>query len=119
MAVAIIKGTATSFGIPSNETGMIATNVSVNSSSNKVEVKNISGGTAAVAYTAKKNEFSLEGYAKATNSVTQGGTFSIGNTGLTTFNTLAGTYVVEEVTCTKANEDFVKIKYKIVERDGI
>ena len=94
MPAAIIKGTATSFGI-------------------------LSGGTAAVAYTGKKNEFSLEGYATATNSVTQGGTLTPSSTGLTSFNSLGGLYVVEEVTATKSAEDFLKIKYKIVERDGI
>ena len=119
MPAAIIKGTATSFGILVGETGMVAQNVSVSSSSNKVEAKNISGGTAAVAYNGKKNEFSLEGYVTATNTVTQGGTFSPGSTGLTNFNSLSGAYVVEEVTLTKSSEDFAKIKYKIIERDGI
>ena len=119
MAAAIIRGTATSFGIISGETGMVATNVSVSSSSNKVEAKNISGGTAAVAYTSKKNEFNLEGYITSTNTVTAGGTLSPASTGLTNFNTLGGAYVVEEVTYTKTAEDFAKIKYKIVERDGI
>lgn len=119
MAVAIIKGTATSFGVTTGETGFVATNVSVSSSSNKVEAKNISGGTAAVAYNAKKNEFSLEGYVTTTNTVTQGGTLTPTSTGLTNFNTLGGSYVVEEVTLTKSSEDFTKIKYKIIERDGI
>ena len=119
MPAAIIKGTATSFGITTGETGMVATNVSVSSSSNKVEAKNISGGTAAVAYNGKKNEFSLEGYVTATNTITQGGTLSPASTGLTNFNSLSGAYVVEEVTLTKSSEDFAKIKYKIIERDGI
>jgi hypothetical protein len=114
---ATIKGTATSFGITTAENSMIATNVSVNSSSNKVEAKNISGGTAAVAFTGKKNEFNIEGYITATNSVTQGGTLSPAN--LTNFQTLGGVYVVEEITYTKSSEDFGKVKYKIVERDGI
>jgi hypothetical protein len=119
MAVAIIKGTSTSFGIGTAESSsnMIATNVSVNSSSNKVEAKNISGGTACVAFTGKKNEFNLEGYITATNSVTQGGTLTPAN--LTNFQTLGGTYVVEEITYTKSSEDFAKVKYKIVERDGV
>jgi hypothetical protein len=119
MPAAIIKGTATSFGITTAEATMIATNISVSSSSNKVEAKNISGGTAAVAYTGKKDEYSLEGFATSTNSVTQGGTLTPSNAGLTAFSTITGAYVVEEVTATKSSEDFVKIKYKIVVRDGI
>jgi len=119
MPVATIKGTATSFGILVGETGMIATNVSVSSTSNKVEAKNISGGTASVVFAGKKNEFNLEGYILTTNSVTQGGTLSPASTGLTSFNSLSGAYVVEEVSFTKSAEDFAKIKYKIVERDGI
>ena len=119
MPAATIKGTVTSFGIISAETNanMIATNVSVNSSSNKVEAKNISGGTACVAFTGKKNEFNLEGYITATNSVTQGGALSPAN--LTGFQSLGGLYVVEEITYTKSSEDFAKVKYKIVERDGV
>lgn len=117
MAVAIIKGTSTSFGIASAVSTMIATNLSVNNSSNKVEAKNISGGVAAVAFTGKKNEYSLEGYITSTNSVTQGGSFS--PTNLTGFAGLSGGYYVEEVTLTKSSEDFSKIKYKVVQRDGI
>jgi hypothetical protein len=117
MPVAVIKGTTTSFGIASAVGTMIATNLSVNSSSNKVEAKNISGGVAAVAFTGKKNEYNLEGYVTATNSVTQGGTFS--PTNLTGFAGLSGGYYVEEVNLSKSSEDFSKIKYKVVQRDGI
>jgi hypothetical protein len=119
MPVAIIKGTATSFGILVGETGFVATNLSVSSSSNKVEAKNISGGTAAVAYTGKKDEYSLEGYITATNTITQGGVVTPASTGLTNFSAITGSCVVEEITFTKSSEDFAKIKYKIVARDGI
>ena len=117
MSAAIIRGTATSFGIASAVTTMIATNLSVNSSSNKVEAKNISGGVAAVAFTGKKNEYNLEGYVTTTNSATQGVSFS--PTNLTGFGGLTGGYYVEEVNLSKSSEDFAKIKYKIVQRDGI
>ena len=117
MPAATIKGTSTSFGIASAVNTMIATNLSVNFSSNKVEAKNISGGVAAVAFTGKKNEYNLEGYITATNSVTQGGTFS--PTNLVGFGGLAGGYYVEEVNLSKSSEDFSKIKYKIVQRDGV
>jgi glutamate-1-semialdehyde aminotransferase len=117
MPAAVIKGTTTSFGIASAVGTMIATNLSVNSSSNKVEAKNISGGVAAVAFTGKKNEYNLEGYVTATNSVTQGGTFS--PTNLTGFAGLSGGYYVEEVNLSKSSEDFSKIIYKVVQRDGI
>ena len=119
MPAATIIGTATSFGILNAEASMVATNISVSSSSNKVEAKNISGGTAAVAYIGKKDEYSLEGYATVTNSVTQGGTLTPANSALTDFSGITGAYVVEEVTATKSAEDFLKIKYKIVVRDGI
>jgi hypothetical protein len=119
MPAAIIKGTATSFGILVGEATMVATNVSVSSTSNKVEAKNISGGTAAVAYTGKKDEYSLEGFITATNSVTQGGVVTPASTGLTNFSTVTGSCVVEEITLTKSSEDFAKIKYKIIARDGI
>jgi hypothetical protein len=117
MSAAIIKGTTTSFGIGSAINTMVATNLSVNLSSNKVEAKNISGGVACVAFTGKKNEYNLEGYFTSTNSVTQGGTFS--PTNLTGFGGLSGGYYVEEVNLSKSSEDFSKIKYKIVQRDGI
>ena len=118
MAAAIIKGTATSFGIASAVGTMIATNLSANASSSKVEAKNISGGTAAVAYTGKKVEYNLEGYATSTNSVTQGGSFE--PTNLAGFeSTISGGYYVEEITISKSSEDFAKIKYKIVQRDGV
>lgn len=117
MPAATIKGTSTSFGIASAVNTMIATNLSVNFSSNKVEAKNINGGVACVAFTGKKNEYNLEGYITATNSVTQGGTFS--PTNLTGFANLTGGYYVEEVNLSKSSEDFAKIKYKVVQRDGI
>lgn len=116
MPAAVIRGTSTSFGIGSAVNTMIATNLSANVSSNKVEAKNISGGTAAVAYTGKKTEYSLEGYATGSNSVTQGGAFS--PTNLTSFGAFGGFYV-EEISITKSSEDFSKIKYKVVSRDGI
>lgn len=117
MPAAVIQGTSTSFGIGSAVSTMVATNLSANASSNKVEAKNISGGTAAVAYTGKKVEYNLEGYATSTNSVTQGDVFS--PTNLTGFAGQAGEYYVEEVTLTKSSEDFSRIKYKVVQRDGI
>lgn len=117
MPAPVIKGTTTSFGIGSAVSTMVATNLSVNHSSNKVEAKNIQGGTAAVAFVGKKNEYTLEGYVTATNSVTQGGSFS--PTNLTGFAGLSGGYYVEEVTISKSSEDFAKIKYKVVQRDGI
>jgi hypothetical protein len=117
MPAAIIKGTSTSFGIISAVGTMSATNLSANASSNKVEAKNISGGTAAVAYTGKKVEYNLEGYATSTNSATQGGTFS--PTNLVGFAGVGGGYFVEEVTLTKSSEDFARIKYKVVQRDGV
>jgi hypothetical protein len=117
MPAAVIKGTATMFGILSTVNTMSATNLSANASSNKVEAKNISGGTAAVAYTGKKVEYNLEGYATATNSVTQGESFT--PTNLIGFAGVGGNYYVEEVTLTKSSEDFSRIKYKVVQRDGI
>ena len=117
MPAAVIKGTAVSFGIPSAVSTMIATNLSANASSNKVEAKNISGGTAAVAYTGKKVEYNLEGYVTATNSATVGAAFT--PTNLAGFAGGSGGYFVEEVTLTKSSEDFAKIKYKVVQRDGI
>ena len=117
MPAAVIKGTSTSFGIASAVSTMIATNLSVAFSSNKVEAKNISGGVAAVAFTGKKNEYNLEGYVTATNSVTQGASFN--PTNLTSFASLSGQYVVEEVNLSKSSEDFAKIKYKVVQRDGL
>ena len=117
MPAAQIKGSSTSFGILSPVDTMIATNLSVNHSSNKVEAKNISGGVACIAFTGKKNEYNLEGYVTTTNSATQGGTFS--PTNLTGFAGLSGAYYVEEVNISKSSEDFGKIKYKVVQRDGI
>ena len=117
MPAAQIKGSSTSFGILTAVDTMIATNLSVNHSSNKVEAKNISGGVACIAFTGKKNEYNLEGYVTTTNSATQGGTFS--PTNLTGFAGLGGAYYVEEVNISKSSEDFGKIKYKVVQRDGI
>lgn len=117
MPAPVIKGTTASFGIASAVSTMIATNLSVNHSSNKVEAKNISGGVAAVAFTGKKNEYNLEGYITSTNTITQGGSFT--PTNLTGFAGLTGGYYVEEVTITKSSEDFAKIKYKVVQRDGV
>jgi hypothetical protein len=117
MPAAIIKGTSTSFGITSAVSTMVATNLTANASSNKVEAKNISGGVAAVAFTGKKVEFNLEGYITTTNSATQGTAFS--PTNLTGFGGLTGGYYVEEVNLSKSSEDFNKIKYKVVQRDGI
>ena len=117
MPAAIIRGTSTCFGIASAVNTMIATNLSANSSSNKVEAKNISGGVACVAFTGKKNEYNLEGFVTSTNSVTQGGVFTPIN--LAGFGGLTGGYYVEEVNLSKSSEDFAKIKYKIVQRDGI
>jgi hypothetical protein len=117
MPAAIIKGTSTSFGIASAISTMLATNLSVNGSSNKVEAKNISGGVASVAFTGKKNEYNLEGYITTTNTVTIGGAFT--PTNLAGFAGLSGGYYVEEINLSKSAEDFSKIKYKVVQRDGI
>ena len=117
MPAAIIRGTSASFGISTAVNTMVANNLTANASSNKVEAKNISGGVAAVAFTGKKVEFNLEGYITATNSATQGGSFSPNN--LAGFTGLNGGYYVEEVTLTKSSEDFNKIKYKVVQRDGV
>lgn len=117
MPAPVIRGTSTSFGIASAQSGMVLTNVSANQSSNKVEAKNISGGTAAVAYTGKKVEYSLEGYVTATNSATQGGSFSPAN--LSSYAGQTGGIYIEEVSLTKSSEDFAKIKYKAVQRDGV
>lgn len=117
MAAPIVRGTSVSFGIASAESTMVATNISVNGTSNKVEAKNINGGTAAVAYTGKKTEYTIEGFVTATNSVTQGGTFVPAN--LAGFGAQTGGYYVEEVTFTASSEDFAKIKYKVVQRDGV
>ena len=117
MPAAIIKGASVCFGIPAEVTTMIATNLSANTSSNKVEAKNISGGVAAVAFTGKKTEYNLEGYITATNTASIGGTFS--PTNLAGFGGLTGGYYVEEVNLSKSSEDFSKIKYKVVQRDGV
>jgi hypothetical protein len=117
MPAAIIRGTSASFGITAEVSTMIATNLSANASSNKVEAKNISGGVAAVVFTGKKVEFNLEGYVTATNSACQGASFS--PTNLTSFSAVSGGYYVEEINLSKSSEDFAKIKYKIVQRDGI
>jgi len=114
-----VKGSSTvSFGIKDAVGTMIATNISANHSSNKVEAKNTFGGTAAVAYVGKKVEYSLEGYINAsTNAATQGATFTVTN--FSGFASISGGAYVEEVTLTKSAEDFAKIKYKVVTRDGI
>lgn len=117
MAAPIIKGTAVSFGIASAETGFVATNISANATSNKVEAKNINGGTAAVAYNGKKTEFTIEGFVTAQNSVSQGGSLQPAN--LSGFGGLSGGYFVEEVTFTASSEDFSKIRYRIVQRDSL
>jgi hypothetical protein len=112
-----ILGTTVSFGIPSSESTMVAQNVSVNYSSNKAEAKNIFGGTTSVIFFGKKAEFDIEGFVTSTNSATVGGTYTISN--LTGFTGLSGVAYIDEVTLTKSSEDFSKIKYKVVQRDGI
>ena len=117
MPAPVIRGTSASFGIASAETAMVATNISANQSSNKIGAKNIQGGTAAVAYTGKKVEYTYEGYVTATNSATQGGSYSGNN--LTGWCNQTGGYYIEEITLTKSSEDFAKIRYRVVQRDGI
>lgn len=117
MPAPVIRGTSTSFGISNAQGTMIATNVSANATSNKVEAKNINGGTAAVAYTGKKTEWTIEGFVTATNSVTIGGSLAPAN--LSSFGGLVGGTYVEEVTLTASSEDFQKIRYRIVQRDGV
>ncbi|NBW10682.1 MAG: hypothetical protein EBR82_21920 [Caulobacteraceae bacterium] len=117
MPAPVIKGSSVSFGIANAESTMVATNISANGTSNKVEAKNIQGGTAAVAYTGKKTEYTIEGFVTATNSVTQGGSFQPAN--LAGLAGQTGGYYVEEVTFTASSEDFSKIRYRVVQRDGI
>ena len=118
MSAPTIRGSAVSFGIGSSETSMVATNISANATSNKVEAKNIQGGTDAVAYTGKKVEYTIEGFVTATNSATQGASYGTPNN-LAGFTGQAGGYYVEEVTFTASSEDFSKIRYRVVQRDGI
>jgi len=116
MAAPKIIGTSTSFGLAAQQGTMQITSAQASATSNKAEAKNINGGTAAVVFFAKKTEYNVEGYMTATNSVTIGTTLSPAN--LAGFGN-GGSYYLEEVTLTKSSEDFTKIKYKIVARDGI
>jgi hypothetical protein len=116
MAVPTIKGSV-SFGIASAVNSMVATNLSANASSDKVEAKNINGGVAAIAFAKPKTEYNLEGYVSGSVSTTIGGAFT--PTNLTGFGGLTGGYYVEEVTLSKSSEDFAKVKYKVVQRDGL
>ena len=117
MGAPTIIGTSTCFGIATSQGTMQITSAQASATSNKAEAKNINGGTAAVVFFAKKTEYNVEGFMTATNSVTIGG--SLSPTNLAGFGGLTGGYYVEEVSLTKSSEDFTKIKYKIVNRDGI
>jgi hypothetical protein len=117
MAAPTIVGTSTSFGIATAQGTMQVTSAQASATSNKAEAKNINGGTAAVVFFAKKAEYNVEGFLTATNSVTVGGALT--PTNLAGTGGLTGGYYVEEVSMTKSSEDFSKLKYKIVQRDGI
>lgn len=117
MAAPTIIGTSTSFGITAAQGTMAVTSAQVSATSNKAEAKNINGGTAAVVFFAKKVEHNVEGYVLSTNAVTVGGAFT--PTNFSGFGGLAGAYYLDEVSLTKSSEDFSKIKYKAVSRDGI
>ena len=117
MPAPVIVGTSTSFGISTAQTTMQVTSAQVSATSNKAEAKNINGGTAAVVFFAKKAEHNVEGFVTATNTATVGGALSPANFGA--FGGVVGGFYVEEVTLTKSSEDFSKIKYKLVARDGI
>ena len=117
MAAPTIIGTSTSFGIATAQGTMQVTSAQASATSNKAEAKNINGGTAAVVFFAKKVEHNVEGFVTSTNSVTIGSSLSPAN--FSTFGGLGGAYYVDEVTLTKSSEDFSKIKYKLVQRDGI
>lgn len=116
MAAPTIIGTTTSFGLLAQQGTMQVTSVQASATSNKAEAKNINGGTASVVFFAKKTEYNVEGFMTATNAVTIGGTLA--PTNLAGFGA-GGGYFLEEVTLTKSSEDFTKLKYKIVARDGI
>ena len=116
MAAPKIIGTSTCFGLVAAQGTMEVTSVQASGTSNKAEAKNINGGTSTVVFFGKKAEYNVEGYMTATNSVTIGG--SLAPTNLAGFNGL-GAYYLEEVSLTKSSEDFTKLKYKIVARDGI
>lgn len=111
-----IIGTSTCFGLASQQGTMQITSQQISATSNKAEAKNINGGTAAVVFFGKKTEYNVEGYMTSTNSVTIGGALTPAN--ISGFSGLGG-YFLEEVSLTKSSEDFTKIKYKIVSRDGI
>jgi hypothetical protein len=117
MSAPTIVGTSTSFGIAAQQTTMQITNAQASATSNKAEAKNINGGTAAVVFFAKKAEYNVEGFVTATNSVTVGGALTPSN--LAGIGGMTGGYYVEEVSMTKSSEDFSKLKYKIVQRDGV
>jgi hypothetical protein len=119
MPAPVIIGTSTSFGIENAESGvaMQITNVSANNTSNRAEAKNINGGVAAVMFNGKKVEHTYEGFYTTTNSLTVGDAATPSNQ-LATELPSAG-YYVEEVTATRTSEDFVKIRYLLVQRDGI
>lgn len=117
MGAPTIIGTSTVFGIPNAQGTMQITSSQASATSNKAEAKNINGGTAAIVFFAKKTEYNVEGFMTTTNTATVGGSFA--PTNASGFGGLSGAFHVEEVTLTKANEDFTKIRYKIVQRDGI
>lgn len=119
MPAPVIIGTSTSFGISTIEAGapMQIVSISSNLTSNKAEAKNINGGTAAVVFNAKKVEHTLEGYYTVQNTATVGDTVTPSNILATALT--GNSFNVEEITITRTSEDFARIRYLIVQRDGI
>jgi predicted alternative tryptophan synthase beta-subunit len=101
------------FGIEEDEASLVTQSVEVTNKSDKKEARNKCGTVIAVAYYNFTSEVQIEGLGKATNAV--GSALSLAGSYLT----LAGATFVDEVSCAKANEEFVKSTIKATSYSGI
>lgn len=101
------------FGIEEDEASLVTQSVEVTNKSDKKEARDKCGKVIAVAYYNFTSEIQIEGLGTATNAV--GSALSLAGVYLA----IAGATFVDEVTLTKANEEFVKSTIKATAYSGI
>jgi hypothetical protein len=113
MPCGTVVGESLEFGISHDEASLVTQSVSVTNKTDKKEARDKCGIIVSVAYYNETSEISIEGLGTSDASI--GDALSLAGT----FITLAGATFVEEVTVSKANEDYVKSSIKATSYSGI
>jgi hypothetical protein len=107
MAATVVGDQAVGFGMTDNSGGLhVTTSVGVTLKRDKKELRGNTGDIIAVAYFNPTSDISIEGYGETEAEIGGSVTLGVG------FDAQAANIIVEEITYTATNEDFIKSSVK-------